>query len=228
MKRRDIGFFILGSIFALVCIRLGIWQLSRLSERKTLNKELVSRAETPPVNIKQLPRDTGQAHFRRVRIEGQYDFPHEIILTNRTRDGSPGVNILTPVRMQGNDTAVLVNRGWIYAPDGMSVDLSKWREPSPMTGEGFIENYSSRTGTAHSATHSNAFRWADKNALSQAFPYPLAPYYLVLIGGKTPANVPPRLEVPPLDEGPHQSYAIQWFSFAAISIAGMIMYARRK
>ena len=81
---------------------------------------------------------------------------------------------------------------------------------------------------AFCASIQNGFRWADRNAISQAIPYPIASFYLVLIGGKVPANVPPRIEVPPLDEGPHQSYAIQWFSFATIAIVGMILYVRRK
>jgi cytochrome oxidase assembly protein ShyY1 len=31
----------------------------------------------------------------------------------------------------------------------------------------------------------------------------------------------------PLDEGPHRAYAIQWFSFAAISIIGLVIFLRR-
>lgn len=228
MKKKDIAFLIFGTIFALVCIRLGFWQLSRLSERKAFNQELRSRAETPPVDFAAIPRDTGAAHFRRVKISGDYDYAHEIILVERTRDGSPGVNILTPLRMSGSDTAVLINRGWVYAPDAMTVDLSKWREPVQMSGEAYVQNYSTREGVPQSKSKPNAFRWADRKAISQAIPYPIAPVYLVLIGGRSPANVPPRIEVPPLDEGPHQSYAIQWFSFAAIAIVGMILYARRK
>jgi surfeit locus 1 family protein len=228
VKRKDVAFLVLGSIFALVCIRLGFWQLSRLAERKAFNRELLSRAETPPVALRDLPRDTGAAHFRRVKISGDYDYAHEIILVERTRDGSPGVNILTPLRMPGTDTAILVNRGWVYSPDAMTVDLSRWREAPSMSGEAYVQNYSARPGVPKSKSHPNAFRWADKTAISQAIPYPIAPWYVVLIGGRTPANVPPRIEVPPLDEGPHQSYAIQWFSFATIAIVGMFLYARRK
>jgi len=29
-----------------------------------------------------------------------------------------------------------------------------------------------------------------------------------------------RLTVPPLDEGPHLSYAIQWFAFATVALVG--------
>jgi surfeit locus 1 family protein len=123
-----------------------------------------------------------------------------------------------------------VNRGWIYAPDGMTADLAVWPEPAGVTGDAYVQNYQVREGAVKSPRAPRAYRWMDREALSQDFPYPLAPYYLVLIGEtKTPpADIPPRVPVPPLDEGSHQSYAFQWFSFAAISIIGMILYLRRK
>jgi len=229
MKTKDIVFIIIGTIAAAGCIRLGVWQLARLSERRAFNEELRSRAATAPVDVWKVPADTGAAHFTRVKLSGTFDFDREIIVTNRSRDGSPGVNIITPLRMPGQDTAVLVNRGWIYAPDGMTVDLSRWREPARLEGDAYVENYSSRPGNPRSTSNRNAFRWLDRKSISQEFPYPVAPYYVVLIGNtaKTPENVPPRVQVPPLDEGSHRSYAIQWFSFAAISLVGMTLYLRR-
>ena len=182
------------------------------------------------MQFSQLPKDTGAAHFRRVELSGNYDFDHEIVLTNRTRNGSPGVHIITPLRQLTTDTAILVNRGWVYAPDAMTVDLSRWKEPVSLKAEAYVENFQKRIGNPKSATHSNAYRWLDYPTISKAFPYPIAPKFVVLIGdsGRVPVNVPPRVEVPPLDEGPHKSYAIQWFSFAAISIFGTILYLRRK
>jgi surfeit locus 1 family protein len=227
VKKRDIIFAIIGIAFALVCVRLGVWQLQRLVERKHLNAELRSRAATKPIRLEELPKDTGQSHFRRVFVSGTYDYDHEIILTNRSRNGSPGVNIITPLR-SGSDTAVLVNRGWVYAPDGMTVDVRRWREPAQMNGEGYVEFFRKGHGDAKSSTHPRAYRWVDSMTISQAFPYAIRPYFIVLIEGtKRSDNIPPRLDVPPLDEGPHKSYAIQWFSFAAISIFGTIFYLRR-
>jgi len=230
MKTKDLAFALLGVIVAAVCVRLGVWQLERLGERRQLNDRLRSRAEMPPVDVTALPADTGIAHYRRVRIAGTYDFDREIVLTNRSRQGSPGVNIITPLRIPGRDTAILVNRGWVYAPDGMTADLTRWREPAQVSGDAFVENYGTGKGVVRAPARPQAWRWLDRDALSQAFPYPLAPYFVVLIaeGPETPPNVPPRLSVPPLDEGPHTSYAIQWFSFATISIIGMILFLRRK
>ena len=231
MRTRDIVFVALGSILTAGFISLGFWQISRLGERRAFNDELRARAATQPVDVSDVPADTGAAHFRRVKLSGTYDFEHEIILTNRTRNGSPGVNIITPLRRAGSDTAILLNRGWIYAPDGMTVDLSKWRETSSVSGEeGFVENFSHRAGDPKLARHTIAYRWMDRGVLSGRFPYPIANFFVVMIADGKPQkpDVPPRLDVPPLDEGSHMNYAIQWFSFATISIIGMFLFVRRK
>jgi len=230
MKPRDIVFAAFGLVATATFVRLGIWQIERLGERRIVNAQLLARAKTPSVDPAALPVDTGNAHYRRVRINGSYDFDREIVVTTRSRNGSPGVNIITPVRIPGKDTAVLVNRGWVYAPDGMTVDLSRWREPPNLSAEAYVETFRSRAGTVKASSIANAYRWMDRPALSQAFPYPIAPFYLVLIGNaeNPPAGVPPRVPVPPLDEGSHRAYAFQWFSFAAISLIGIILYLRRK
>jgi surfeit locus 1 family protein len=230
MKRGNVIFVILGSIFALVCLRLGFWQLARLSERKALNRELSARATTAPVPLDQLPKDTAEAHFRRVTVKGTYDYTHEIYVTNRTRNGSPGVQVITPLKRAGTDTAVLVTRGWVYAPDGMTIDRKRWKEPDSLSGEAFVVYFIHQDGVAKLSGRDRSYRWLDDRSLSQDFPYPIAAYHLILISGgaKAGPDVPPRLDVPPLDEGPHQSYAIQWFSFAAISIIGMFLFVRRK
>ena len=54
----------------------------------------------------------------------------------------------------------------------------------------------------------------------------LSPMYLVA-QDSAGANAPIRLPPPRLDDGPHLSYAIQWFAFAAIALAGAVVVARR-
>jgi surfeit locus 1 family protein len=240
-------------IAAAIFARLGFWQLSRLSERRALNAELAARAVAPAVPLSGLPTDTANAHYRRVRLEGAYDYTREIVLTLRSREGSPGVNIVTPLRLLGSDSSVLVVRGWVYSADGETVNLAKWREGDSANGNGFVETYPPpRGGPNASPSHPNTYRWLDRAELERRLGYPLEPYYVVLTsapddssgatidaaGAHGPApdsttsgsrkSIPPRLTVPPMDEGPHQSYAIQWFSFAAISIIGMTLFLRRK
>jgi surfeit locus 1 family protein len=214
--------------FAALCISLGFWQLRRLAERKRQNTFLLSRRVAPPVDLDQLPPDTTLAHFRRVHVAGAPDYSHEIILTLRGRDGSPGVNILTPLRRLNNDTAVLLNRGWVYAPDGITVDTKKWREADTIRGEGFVEVFPTKGPfDAPNPARPRSFRRLDRQALVKIFPYPIANYYVVMTDSSSRPDVPPRVEPAPLDEGPHRSYAIQWFSFATISIIGLVIFLRR-
>jgi len=65
-------------------------------------------------------------------------------------------------------------------------------------------------------------RSLDRAAIERAVGLPLAPYILVQTSDTTvrPDSVPVRLKLPVLDEGPHKSYALQWFAFAIIAVVG--------
>jgi len=150
---------------------------------------------------------------------GHPDFDRDLALTLRGNLGSPGVDILTPVRTPGNDSALLVNRGWIYSPDGMTADLSKWRE-ADSTFSGFVEEFES--GASRDSVRLNGIRRMDYAAIARVLPYPIRTFYVVATIDSTPANTTGvvRLKPPVLDEGPHLSYAFQWFSFATIAVVG--------
>src|SRR5687768_6468333 len=238
MTFRKWGLTIVAVSAAAIFISFGFWQLRRLDARQQSNSMLASRRYAPAVDPTSLPADTGSARFRPVRLRGRYDFDNEIIHTLRGRSGSPGVNILTPLLRPGNDTAILVNRGWVYAPDGMTVDTRPWREEETLDGTGFVETFpTAGVFTPPNPQRPRSFRRLDRTALSKLFPYPIASYYVVLsdsISNRNPAlgatpspNVPPRVEPAALDEGPHRNYAVQWFSFAAISIIGLMIFLRR-
>jgi surfeit locus 1 family protein len=225
---RKITLSILAIGFAIVCVSLGVWQLRRLSARQKQNAFLAARRFAPELPLDSLPIDTSAAHFRRVHVTGTYDFNHEIIFTLRGRNGSPGINILTPVLRNGKDSAVLVNRGWIYSPDGVTADLNPWREAESVNANGFVETFPTRGPFPPPSPHRpRAFRRLDRAALEKIFPYPIANYYVVITDSSASASAPPRVEPLPLDEGPHRNYAIQWFSFAAISIIGIVTFIRR-
>lgn len=223
MTRRTIPFALLALAFAALFARLGFWQLDRLHERRARNRVTVARLAEPPGDIASVLADSGQLGDRRAAARGTFDYAHEMVLTSRTHNGSPGVNIITPLRIAGRDTAILVNRGWVYSPDGFSADLPSWREPEATTVDGYLVSLAVG-GPALFRTPSNAraVRRLLRDSLAAALPYPIAPYYLV---ATSPAAVrgdsaPVRLATPAVDEGPHESYALQWFSFALIAVAG--------
>jgi surfeit locus 1 family protein len=219
---------VLAIAIAIACIFLGCWQIRRLWARQKANAIVAARRFAPEVELDSLPRDTTTAHFRRVHLRGIYDNAQEIIYTLRGRNGSPGVNILTPLLRAHKDTAVLINRGWVYSADGTTLDPGPWHEADTLNGHGFVETFPTKGPFAPpNPARPRSFRRLDRSALVKVFPYPIANYYVVLTDSATSPSAPPRVEQTPLDEGPHRNYAIQWFSFAAISIIGLGIFLRR-
>ena len=232
MPRRTLSLLILSLVVAAVCVRLGVWQLSRLGERRARNAAVSGRLREAPTRVETVPADTAARHYRRVSVTGVADYAREFVLVNRSRDGSPGVHIVTPVRVPGRDTAVLVSRGWVYSPNGTDVELARWREGDTLRVDGYVENPSSRPGPARltGSRVVRAYRWLDPNAVARESGYPVTPYYVVWTpppGEDTPPlDRPVRVPPPALDEGSHMSYAIQWFSFATVAIVGGLAFAR--
>lgn len=220
MSRRTILFCVLAIGAAALFVRLGFWQLSRLHERRAHNAVIAAQRLDAPVEFAALPRDTAAAHYRAAHVEGTYDYDHEIVLASRTRGGSPGVELFTPVRVAGSDTAVLVDRGWVYSPDGATVDLARWREGDSARVAGFVETYMPDNGVTTSAFGPRVVRRASRSEIAAKVPFPVAPYYLIVTSDSAGRDHPARRAEPVLDEGPHRGYAIQWFAFALIAIGG--------
>ncbi len=227
MSRRTLLFCLFALAAAGVFIRLGVWQIARLRERQARNLVVARQLRSTPIPLAALPRDTAVARYRPATVSGRYDYEHELVATGRTRRGSPGVDLLTPVRIAGNDTAVLVNRGWVYSPDGSSVDRERWREGDSAHAAGYVELYSADAGNALTAD-AHVVRRASRREITARLPYPVMPYYLVAVGDTLDHTHPSRREFPLLDEGSHKAYAFQWFCFAAIALAGAGIVVRRE
>lgn len=249
MPLRSVVALVIALTVAAVCVRLGFWQLDRLAERRAHNETVLSRLDADPVAVADLPADTAGIRYRRVRLAGEYDFEHELVLTGRSREGSPGVHLITPLRVPGMERPVLVNRGWVYSPDAATVDFMRWQSAPEAAGVAYVELFGDvRPGEARSAAHPRAARWIDSAAVAGVVPYPVAPYYVVLLpdsartrreaeaaeglpgrqagggGGieaESPADAPGRLVIPDLGDGPHLSYAVQWFLFATVAVVGV-------
>lgn len=208
-------FVALAIALAALFVRLGFWQLARLAERRAHNAETASRLAQPVVAFEKLS-DTSS--FRRVVVAGTPDYANEIVFTGRSRNGSPGVYILTPIRRPSNDSAVVVIRGWVYAPDAATADLSRWRE-TRRTFSGFVTTLSRVPPAREQHANGRKLRSLTLGGVQGLLPYPVAPQYVVSEDSAADST-PARLSMPTLDNGPHLSYAIQWFAFAAIAIVG--------
>ena len=235
-SKRSILALVLAAAAAAVCVRLGFWQLDRLDERRSYNALLLERLGEPELPFTALPADTAAGHYRRVMARGTFMYDREIVWAPRMRRSSPGVNILTPLRLAGTDTVVLVNRGWVYSPDAKSIEFGRWREADTVVVAGYVETWAHACAAANSAalppncadSASRVLRRLDGWAAQRLVGAPVAPYLLMQTSDSMlrADSIPARVETPVLDEGPHLNYALQWFAFATIALVVGVALAR--
>lgn len=216
-------------VLASVFVRLGWWQLDRLAERRAFNQLLGERMVAQPVSIQQVSRDTSAGHYRRVTAAGRLDYSRQIIYAGRSRHGSPGVYLITPMRIAGTDSLLLVNRGWVYSPDAGQVEESRWVERDSAEVTGYLETLAAGDAPPN-ARYPNRLHLLQRTAIERLVGRAVLPYVVVRTDTATTAvaadSIPARLELPALDEGPHLSYAFQWFAFATIAVVGGIFLVR--
>jgi surfeit locus 1 family protein len=226
VTRRAVWLLAAAVLVAGVCVRLGFWQLERLAERRAFNARVLAAAQLQPVEL--AGHGPVDLSFRPVIARGRYDHEHEFVLANRPRRGSPGVHVLTPLLQDGADSAVLVVRGWVYSADATHAPLERWREDSARDALGYIRPYEPPDPRQPPALSEVILRRLEYEPIAAQLPYPLSRRLVVLTYdyGDTAGHRPVRLEQPNLGEGNHLSYAFQWFAFAAIAIAGTLVFIR--
>jgi cytochrome oxidase assembly protein ShyY1 len=209
----------------------GFWQLDRLDQRRDRNDLIESRATQAEVPIEDLlaPGDgddaVGEARFRAVTATGTYDDDATVAVRNRTQNGVPGAWMLTPLVLDGGDRVGVV-RGFVaIGPDN---------EPVPTTPpEGTVMV----TGVAADPTafDGTAPRDAEKvvdqpdtlpGVVLAESSDPPEPAGEEALGDPRAAAIVP-VAPPELGEGPHLSYAVQWFIFATIGLVGYPLILRR-
>ena len=122
----------------------------------------------------------------------------------------------------------------MYSADAQSVELAKFDETPHATITGYVEEFAlSGDGPARTASTPNAWRRLDVREIENAFPFKIAPFYIVAqpdSGVAARPDAPVRNPLPSLDEGPHRGYAIQWFAFALIALggAGIVMWKEQQ
>jgi len=224
LDRRDWAGLACALLLATGCVRLGVWQLDRLRQRRARNAALATTHALPPLELRgPLPLDA--VRDRRIRARGVYDYTHERLAHGRSFEGVPGVDLVTPLRISPGD-AVLVDRGWAPSPDGYHLDRDAYRETDSATVLGL---------------GLTAPRWrgdVDPERLADSLSYRVAPFVVQQLpdssssarSGSSVAsgNVPRRWTMPELSDGPHLSYAVQWFSFAVIIVVGSLALLRTR
>lgn len=221
-------------IGSLICIRLGIWQLDRLAQRRAFNTHYRETSTLPALNLTSAPKDDlTSMEYRPVLVSGTYDFEHQVVLRNQVYNNQSGYHLLTPLILS-DGAAILIERGWI--PSDGNVLPVNWRvydQPGSVTINGILRLGQAEPEIGNVAdpplasgeTRRDVWSLVNVTRIAEQLPYKLLPVFVQ-------PNPDPSLTKPPypyqpqivIDEGPHFGYVLTWFSFAALLFFGYPLF----
>ena len=232
---RWLGAFVLALVLAAGCVFLGQWQWDRREQRLARNALVTGNYDRPPQALDAvlggdptgLPAGT---EWTPVRLAGRYLSDSTVLLRNRPLDGRPGYHALVPFET-GDGVVLWVDRGWLpigatgSAPDDV---------PAPPEGEVTVtarlrpsEPESRRPAPAGQARTITPAALADALPGGRVATVVTGAYGVLGAEQPAPADAPLLLPKPEIDEGPHLSYALQWFVFALGALVGFGVLIRR-
>jgi surfeit locus 1 family protein len=231
-----------------VMVRLGFWQIERHEQRAAFNASLQAQRDAAPLDLNQQPQVVGELvgmEYRQVTARGVYDHEREIILRNQVYDHRPGYHILTPLRLEGSEYVVLVDRGFIPLDESTTEACAKYAQPGTVEVEGVLKRPQNQRifgvpdpTLAPGQQRLDAWNAVNLVRIQQQIDDPLLPMYVqmlapsmesIALSGEPPPGPPfPNGEVPPVDPGSHMGYAMQWFGFAAVLAFGYPFFLRTR
>jgi cytochrome oxidase assembly protein ShyY1 len=227
-RPRWIAFHLLVVAAVVAMINLGFWQLRRLDERREFNEQVSTRIGQPPEPLDDVlgaDTDPDAVEWRAVEASGTYLPDEQFVVVNRSQGGVAGELVVTPFELS-DGRILLVERGFVPlatesapAPSG-NVDVVARLRPSEVRRRGQLSDPAE-------GELSEVHR-VDIDRLARQLAGPVVPMYVELVSS-TPGEAgpfPAPVELPELTEGPHLSYAVQWFIFSVCVAVGWAFAVR--
>ncbi|MFT4009833.1 MAG: SURF1 family protein [Nocardioidaceae bacterium] len=227
LTRRWLIFFVVVCVSAYAAWWLGEWQFHRLHDRKDRNAHARANLAMDPVpvtDVMSTEHPVARAdEWSRVTITGTFQSADTIVVRYQTRDGTAGVDIVTPVKLD-NGQGVLVDRGWMQTENtGDALDQAPPAASGKVTVEGWVRADGSGSSTQ---IEEHSVRAISSVAIGTTLDYPLLQGF-VDAESQTPAatdDLTPA-DPPDLGNGPHFFYGLQWWFFGLLAIFGFCYLA---
>ena len=210
------------AIAVVTFLALGVWQLGRAAEKRQQAIDLAAQGELAAFTLGPELVSPEPLRYRRLMATGTFDADGQILLEARRHAGKTGFHVVTPLRISGGDTRILVNRGWIPADaHGDPTPAPVPQGPLTVTGNTHIP---APPALALHAGEDAAIAWGGRwpyltiDLYRATITHPVQPV-VILSDPSDPAGFVRDWPKEMPKEGMHIGYAVQWFAFALIALA---------
>ena len=215
----------LGLVF--LCLVAANWQYTRGIDRSARNDVIQERVARSPIELSNRDADPTKNEWQMVSTNGSFNSDQQILLRNRYWEGKYGYEVLTLFTSVTGEK-FWVDRGWVRAgatattppvvtkvPEGVVSITGRFRLDSSLPRGSFFALPGDGQGLV-----------SELNAQSQL---DTEKFYINLLSGSEPALTPAApAQLPPLSDGPHMAYALQWLFFGGLIVYGRILIRRTR
>ena len=219
-------------LLCVLFVRLGFWQWDRGNIRQEQWSKFSSGAGEAVAlgarGVAEVPR------FQRVSVVGRYESEHQFLLDNRTNNGNPGYEVLTPFDRPNGHT-VLVDRGWVpFTGSRARLPDVSLTTTGPLTLVGRSDELPSaglelgRAPPPKEGGWPKVTSYPNMSELSAALGGRSLESRIVLLDPKEPDGYVREWRPPGMQPVRHWSYAVQWWCFAVATLVFWAVIGRRR
>ena len=220
---RWLGVVAMTTVFAVASVLLGQWQFDRRDYAREQIELLESNYDAPAVSISELipsldaePRDV---KWRSAKLTGRYLADDTRYVRNRIMQGTIGFEQLVPFQLESGDVFI-VNRGWVPA-DAKYANPRVTPEPSDKSLTVYVRLYPDEAVVSGRGAPAGQIATINTDSFaSPRSPSVYTGFYGQLVREEPEGSTGALGSRPLLDEGPHLSYALQWYVFALMAYFG--------
>lgn len=212
-----LGFSSLCLFLFCLCCYLGVWQLQRYHFKKTLLSNYTITLTAAPKPF--LAHSTENTQFEKVSVQGDYLNELTMLVQNRFYQDQMGYEVLTPLKIPGDDKLLLINRGWIAKPHNQSLPIL-----NPAKQKQNISGYIKRTDEYQFILGKNilqpnsqplVMQKIDIKEISRVTHQTYYPFILRLDASQSDGFIRDWTIATVLPQR-HMAYAVQWFALAIV------------
>ena len=212
----------------LLAIALGNWQLGRGSDKAALAQRVEAANRDALIELSGSEVRPADVAWRRLEVRGRFEPIYAVLIDNRILRGVVGYYVMMPLRIEGSERYVLVNRGWV-AGTGSRTTLPPVKTPAQTVR---IEGLATVPGKRYlelsaQVTEGNVWQNLTLERYRAVVPIPLQP---VVIQQENNIDDGLSREWSPPDLGidKHYAYAFQWYAMAVAILIIFLVYGVKR
>lgn len=216
----------LGFLILIVCIptfiKLGLWQLNKAQLKQEIQTSYNQSLDNDSLSLPEQLDNLDSWNYKKVKMSGHYETQYQILLDNQVEQSRGGFHVITPLKIDGRDEYILINRGWVAGNENHTTlpDVATPTAKVEIIGLVWLPSkkiFSLET-EAQKSQWQSVWQNMDMSRYQASVPIKVLPVVIKLDAKSNAGGFVRNWQLPAEKIATNMGYAYQWFGFAVASL----------